>query len=417
MKIDSFYRIANMRFKLVQKRFVGHSGRSVAILVGILAITVALSQVAFLPGEASAQSLDYETNASSDVERSIQVEAEEPAPRSAGKDNNSRGNSSSSLDISLDLGLLAGQNAGQAGKSDLGNKNRINSPVVSVETPQRSTDIKPNTGDGISTSSVNISEPVGVAAPLSRDTNSEKDTPDTAIDSDNDGLSDALETTIGTNPENPDTDNDGLKDGWEYSGTTPSGAKLENANPLRKDLYLKLAYTPSATQYSDEGIDDIRRSFAQMPVSNPNGQPGIRTHITTETVNLTSSFRGNLSEFRAKNGISRGTSVWPEGHHLMVVTPMQDAPEGMVGYGSTPGRFAIARDGGNHRYGNYTVNAHIVTHEILHNIVGELDSRDGEIHTESGWLSPTAREGHQHLSQTATNALNDEGIISLTSES
>jgi Concanavalin A-like lectin/glucanases superfamily/Bacterial TSP3 repeat len=43
-------------------------------------------------------------------------------------------------------------------------------------------------------------------------------------DSDEDGLSDILETTLGTNPYNPDTDGDRMPDGWEYdnSQTTTS---------------------------------------------------------------------------------------------------------------------------------------------------------------------------------------------------
>ena len=35
-------------------------------------------------------------------------------------------------------------------------------------------------------------------------------------DSDNDGLSDQMEATLGTDPQNPDSDNDGLKDGFEH---------------------------------------------------------------------------------------------------------------------------------------------------------------------------------------------------------
>jgi len=48
------------------------------------------------------------------------------------------------------------------------------------------------------------------------------------IDSDNDGLSDALEREIGTNPHNPDTDGDGLHDGYEYThvGHNPRDGQL-----------------------------------------------------------------------------------------------------------------------------------------------------------------------------------------------
>jgi hypothetical protein len=239
------------------------------------------------------------------------------------------------------------------------------------------------------------------------------DTPNAARDSDNDGLSDQVENALGTDPRDKDTDDDGLQDGWEISGYTPNGTKLESADPLQKDLYITIAYTARAKRYSDQTLDDLRRIFAQMPVSNPNGQLGIRVHIATETVTLKTTFKNNLSEFKQQNGWNGSSSVRPQGHHLVVVTPMQDAPEGLIGYGETPGRFAIARDGGNTDYGNCTVAAHIVTHELLHNIVGEFDSADGHIHTENGWLSPIAREGNQYLSERTVKRLNREGIVSL----
>jgi len=49
----------------------------------------------------------------------------------------------------------------------------------------------------------------------------------TALDSDNDGLTDAEEKILGTNPNSPDTDADGLKDGDEV--------KVYKTNPLLMD--------------------------------------------------------------------------------------------------------------------------------------------------------------------------------------
>ena len=44
----------------------------------------------------------------------------------------------------------------------------------------------------------------------------------TAVDSDSDGLTDAVEATLGTDPQNPDSDSDGLLDGEEVTlGTDP----------------------------------------------------------------------------------------------------------------------------------------------------------------------------------------------------
>jgi hypothetical protein len=57
-------------------------------------------------------------------------------------------------------------------------------------------------------------------------------TPDLNKDSDNDGLSDYLESYYGTNPNNPDTDGDGYKDGDEVkNGYNPNGSGKEILPP------------------------------------------------------------------------------------------------------------------------------------------------------------------------------------------
>ncbi|KXK26375.1 MAG: hypothetical protein TR69_WS6001000378 [candidate division WS6 bacterium OLB20] len=56
-------------------------------------------------------------------------------------------------------------------------------------------------------------------------------TPDTVTDSDGDGLSDAEEEELGTDPNNPDTDGDGLSDGFESEYTNNSSI----LNPLSPD--------------------------------------------------------------------------------------------------------------------------------------------------------------------------------------
>lgn len=53
----------------------------------------------------------------------------------------------------------------------------------------------------------------------------------TAVDTDSDGLSDATEADLGTDPNNPDTDGDGLRDGAEVNPTAPTPA----TDPLRAD--------------------------------------------------------------------------------------------------------------------------------------------------------------------------------------
>ena len=54
-------------------------------------------------------------------------------------------------------------------------------------------------------------------------------------DTDSDGLDDLLEFTIGTNPLQPDSDGDGMNDGWEYrymdAGFDPAADSATDANP------------------------------------------------------------------------------------------------------------------------------------------------------------------------------------------
>ena len=53
------------------------------------------------------------------------------------------------------------------------------------------------------------------------------------VDTDGDGLSDALERQIGTDPSEPDTDGDGMHDGWEHShGFNPKAHNGRDGDPL-----------------------------------------------------------------------------------------------------------------------------------------------------------------------------------------
>ncbi|HKV99289.1 MAG TPA: hypothetical protein VJN96_05670 [Vicinamibacterales bacterium] len=67
----------------------------------------------------------------------------------------------------------------------------------------------------------------------------------TLVDTDNDGLLDAREIIIGTNPNDPDTDHDGFNDGLEYQrGSDPLDPDSTPA-PITYDDYLALAQRDS----------------------------------------------------------------------------------------------------------------------------------------------------------------------------
>ena len=94
-----------------------------------------------------------------------------------------------------------------------------------------------------------------------------------------------------------DTDEDGLPDHWEESGggidmdadgIMDLELSLLNADPLRKDLYLEIDWTPNrigtrGMSWSNEPqagiLSRIVDMFATAPVSNPDGTTGITLHI------------------------------------------------------------------------------------------------------------------------------------------
>jgi hypothetical protein len=103
------------------------------------------------------------------------------------------------------------------------------------------------------------------------------------VDSDGDGLSDATEQALGTDPNNPDTDGDSLLDGWEVNGH-PNGTALPGANPRRQDIYVEMDYMYRASAAyglapNQTVMDQIVAVFAAAPVTNHDGTTGINIHL------------------------------------------------------------------------------------------------------------------------------------------
>jgi Bacterial TSP3 repeat len=111
-------------------------------------------------------------------------------------------------------------------------------------------------------------------------------TPIPQTDSDGDGLSDADELNLGTDPHNPDTDGDGLLDGWEVRGVNGLDLRAMGASPLHKDIFVQMDFMVKTTAANGLGpneivLQGIRSVFAAAPVLNPDGLTGIAIHLIT----------------------------------------------------------------------------------------------------------------------------------------
>nr|WP_238378387.1 hypothetical protein [Haloarcula rubripromontorii] len=106
-----------------------------------------------------------------------------------------------------------------------------------------------------------------------------------ATDTDGDGLADSLERSVyHTNPAKADTDGDGYPDGMEVR----CEQAIPDADPLRTDIYVEVDSTESTT-LSEPVQTSIVETFAEAPVSNPDGSTGIDIHLATDDTNLSAN--------------------------------------------------------------------------------------------------------------------------------
>jgi hypothetical protein len=129
---------------------------------------------------------------------------------------------------------------------------------------------------------------------LNDSTEVERGTDPTAVDTDGDGVNDAKEIALGTDPTTPDTDSDGLNDSEEIEhGTDPTvmdtdgdslpdgfevkmGGVYADADPLHKDVFVQVDYVATLDTQKEA---TIKEEFASAPLSNPDGTEGIDLHI------------------------------------------------------------------------------------------------------------------------------------------
>jgi len=221
-----------------------------------------------------------------------------------------------------------------------------------------------------------------------------------SLDSDGDGLTNAQEAKIGTNPHNPDTDGDGIPDGAEYHNQTASGVPIPNADPLHKDVYVNVNYAEGLPHLTGSEKASLRRVWAAMNVSNPDGTTGIRLHL-----NDSKPYGGGVSKHIVVHDFSRARFNQLRDHYQnsSVMGPRPcvyhealfvEASDSQAAGQATEGGFMVVA-AGNAKYeqkfgGAVSFRVHIVTHELLHNIVGvvPVGSRgSSKFHSQQGWLA------------------------------
>jgi hypothetical protein len=102
------------------------------------------------------------------------------------------------------------------------------------------------------------------------------------IDSDNDGLDDAREAVLGTDPTQWDTDKDGISDGIEVDGLEGLDLPAMGASPLHADIFIEIDWM-EADDHShapnEHALALIKNAFSRSPWQNPDGSTGITLHI------------------------------------------------------------------------------------------------------------------------------------------
>lgn len=212
-------------------------------------------------------------------------------------------------------------------------------------------------------------------------------------DTDGDGLTDGEEVALGTDPLSADTDGDRLVDSWEVRGATPGGAALPGSDPLVRDVYVQVDYAPGVSKRSPAFYDALEAEFAAMPVRNPDNSTGIALHVLEGGhLNETARFTGE-NFWRLKEG-TYADRLGPRAgvYHQVVVTHFATD---QVGYGEVGGRFAlVAAEAPN------ATQRHVVVHELLHNVVGRVEvpgvcAGDPRHFCEGGYLSPRITPGEE----------------------
>ncbi|AGN01618.1 hypothetical protein L593_08365 [Salinarchaeum sp. Harcht-Bsk1] len=232
----------------------------------------------------------------------------------------------------------------------------------------------------------------------------------TRADTDDDGLPDGSEVAIGTDPFLADTDGDGLPDGAEVDGATRDGVSLPDADPLRMTLYVRIDHAEGAAPVSAADAERLAAHFAAMPIENPDGSTGVDLQVQRGDRLKVGPYTGeNFDALAAASERVRGDRS-RVARGILVVPFESDLAS--VGYGRTPGRFLVVDAGA-----SADDRESIAVHELLHNVLGELDASPGRCeadpahYCDGGWLEPSLGDGFERtLPQPVAEQVEDDGF-------
>ena len=216
-------------------------------------------------------------------------------------------------------------------------------------------------------------------------------------DPDDDGLNSTLEEEIGTDPQDADTDGDRLPDGWEYRGETPDGAALPDADPLRKDIYVQVVYAEDVEPLTEKESRNIEEMWESMNVSNPDGTQGVTIHLDDGgphggTVDVSGELNQIPNNYQ-RDAYADYVPAERQCVYHQVLYQRIDAEgldsagkAGAPGYGTLVAGQKSGSASRNRTIGTYNVRELGLTHELLHNVVGEIGD-SGEYHGTEGYLT------------------------------
>ena len=223
-----------------------------------------------------------------------------------------------------------------------------------------------------------------------------------------------------SNTSGGDDDGDRLRNRAEARGETDDGARLPDAHPYQKDIYVSVYYAEGVSELSAAEKRAVREMWRSMNVTNPDDTTGVRMHVLDSP-----PYGGRLDTRISSSGEDEG-SIFRRYytdeymgdrlcvHHASVF--VSSVPGESGGWGAGPGYISVVDGTDTRRMEGIesTVRTLTLTHEVLHNVVGEIEGEHAPSdshHTTDGYLAAEHTQGtEKELSETVARQLSSRGF-------